>query len=135
MQTYLAGGQIIVLSNSKRCIHEYFRHGGQVFNTQHLQPEKVPIYGLTMDCLLKEKLNMKSDVSKTLKNFNINLNQSSLCTCYSYESRWPSGATPASLGSDGNEYCSVRALKEQEVHPKLKILSLSAHFKTNKRKH
>ncbi len=43
-----------MVSHSKRGIHEYLGHGGQVFNTQHLQPEEVSVYGLSMNRLKKK---------------------------------------------------------------------------------
>ena len=58
MQIYLAGAEIKMLSHSKRCIHEYLRHGGQVINTLDPQPEEVSVYGLSMNRLKKEKLNL-----------------------------------------------------------------------------
>lgn len=62
IQIYLAGGEIIMLSHSKRGIHEYLRHGGQVFNTQHLQPEEVSVYGLSVDCLTKKSCMCRSEM-------------------------------------------------------------------------
>lgn len=53
IQKYLAGVEIIMLSHSKRRIHEYPRHRCQVFNTQHLQPEQVSVNSLPVDCLTK----------------------------------------------------------------------------------
>lgn len=51
-----------MLSHSKRGIHEYLRHGGQVFNTQHLQPEEVSVYGLSVDCLTKKSCMCRSEM-------------------------------------------------------------------------
>lgn len=54
MCTCLAGGEVVVLSHSKRCVHEYLWHGRQVFDAQHLQAQEVPVYGLPVDGLAKD---------------------------------------------------------------------------------
>ena len=55
MQMYLAGGEIEVVSYCIRGIHEYLRHRGQVFNTLHPQPKKMPVYTLAMNSLKKKR--------------------------------------------------------------------------------
>lgn len=126
IQTYLAGGEIIMLSHSKRGIHEYLRHGGQVFNTQHLQPKEVSVYGLSMDCLRNKSSMCRSEIYQVVpeksKHFCIHQNQSSHCTCSPCVSEQSSGAAPASLFSVENIYCLVRWLMSLKgtVHQKLK---------------
>lgn len=55
MQMYLAGWEIKMLRHSKRCVHEYLGHRGQIFDTLHLQPKEVSVDRLSINSLKKKK--------------------------------------------------------------------------------
>lgn len=53
-----------MMSHSERRIHEYLRHGGQVFNAQHPQREEVSVYGLSVDRLTKKSCMCRTDLTE-----------------------------------------------------------------------